>query len=115
MGLLTRKKSKVFTALNAVTGVTTGQRSTGGLNGESLHTYQINTTGGPSAVTVAVEGSLDGNSWFELAAHTMTASELSAEAAMFHIKDRPVPYTRTNLTTLSGGTAPTVTVQYRIM
>jgi hypothetical protein len=31
---------------------------------------------------------------------------------MFHVVDKPVKYVRANLITLTGGTAPTVTVKY---
>ena len=69
-----------------------------------------------TAVTVALEGSLIGGStnkdWFTLASHVFTAAEITAEAAMFHIADKPTKFVRANLETLSGGTAPTVTVLY---
>lgn len=76
----------------------------------STHTIQIDITGAPSAVVVDLEGSLDENSWFQLAQHTMTAGELTDTAAMFHVTNKPVEFVRANLTTLTAGTAPTVTV-----
>ena len=80
----------------------------------SEHTVQA-TMGGTvvaTAVTVDLEGSLDGTTWAALASHPFTAGEISAEAAIFHIVDKPVRYVRANLTTLTGGTDPTVTVKY---
>ena len=78
------------------------------------HTVQA-TMGGTvvaTAVTVDLEGSLDGSTWAQLARHAFSAGEISAEAAMFHVIDKPVRYVRANLITLTGGTAPTVTVLY---
>ena len=80
----------------------------------SQHTIQA-TMGGTlvaTAVTVDLEGSLDDSTWFQLARHAFSAGEISAEAAMFHVNDKPVKYVRANLITLTGGTAPTVTVKY---
>lgn len=65
-----------------------------------------------TAVTVALEGSLDDSTYFELASHALSAAEITAEAAMFHIVDKPVRFVKANLTTLTGGTAPTITVLY---
>ena len=76
------------------------------------HTVQTNITGAPSAVTMDLEGSLDGTNWFQLATHPFTAGELTATQAMFHVDEKPVRFIRVNLTTLTGGTAPTVTSLY---
>jgi hypothetical protein len=65
-----------------------------------------------TAVTVDLEGSIDDTTWFQLARHAFSAGEISAEAAMFHVIDKPVRYVRANLITLTGGTDPTVTVKY---
>ena len=69
-----------------------------------------------TAVTVALEGSLVGGDtdkdWFTLGSHAFIAAEITAEAAMFHIADKAVPFVRGNLETLTGGTSPTVTVIY---
>ena len=80
----------------------------------SQHTVQA-TMGGTvvaTAVTVDLEGSLDDTTWVQLARHAFSAGEISAEAAMFHVIDKPVKYVRANLITLTGGTDPTVTVKY---
>lgn len=74
------------------------------------HSVQVNVTGSPTAVTVDLEGSLDGVKWFQLAEHVFSAGDITAQAALFHVIDRAVPMTRGNLTTLTGGTTPTVTI-----
>ena len=76
------------------------------------HSVQITITGAPTAVTVDLEGSLDGNTWVSLASHVMSAGELTAAAALFHVVDKAVRYVRINILTLTGGTAPTVTTLY---
>jgi len=76
------------------------------------HTVQFTITGAPTAVTVDLEGSLDDTTFVSLASYVMTADELTATAAMFHVVDKPVRFIRVNLKTLTAGTAPTVTVLY---
>lgn len=76
------------------------------------HTVQITITGAPTAVTVGLEGSLDNTTWVSLASHIMTAAELTATKAMFHVIDKPVRYVRINLETLTAGTSPSVTALY---
>lgn len=78
----------------------------------SAHSVQATITGAPTAVTVDLEGSLDGETFFVLATHPFTAGELTAAAALFHVIERPVNFVRVNLLTLTAGTAPTVTVKY---
>ena len=68
----------------------------------SNYAVQVVVTGSPSAVTVNLEGSLDGVNFVQLG----TASA----AGMFWVTDTPVKYVRANLATLTGGTSPTVTV-----
>ena len=65
-----------------------------------------------TAVTVDLEGSLDNSTWFSLASHAFTAAEITATSAMFHVVNKAVRYVRLNLTTLTGGTNPTVTGKY---
>ena len=81
---------------------------------KSQHTVQA-TMGGTvvaTAVTIALEGSLDGSSWFALGTHAFSSAEISAEQAMFHVADKSVPYIRLNLTALTGGTAPSISAWY---
>lgn len=82
---------------------------------KSRHTVQA-TMGGTvvaTAVTVVLEGSLDNENWFALGTHAFSSAEISAEKAMFHVVDKTAMFVRANLTAMSGGTAPTVTVKYR--
>lgn len=66
--------------------------------------WQTVITGGPSAVTVDLEGSLDNTNW------TSISEQASANSKLNHAPN-PVPnFIRANLTGLDGGTAPTVTV-----
>lgn len=78
----------------------------------STHTVQATITGAPTAVTVDLEGSLDGAKWFTLVSHAFSGGELTATAALFFVTGSPVAMVRANLTTLTGGTAPTVSVVY---
>lgn len=73
-------------------------------------TYQATITGTPTAVTVVIEGSLDGTNYTAINTHAFTAGELTATFAMFSVIDNPVSYIRANVTVLTGGTAPTVSV-----
>ena len=69
-------------------------------------TLQVSTTGSPTSVVLDIEGSIDdGATWVQLAQHTVASNP-----DMFHISGKPVNRIRCNLTTLTGGTAPTVTV-----
>jgi hypothetical protein len=101
------------TLLDAAT--TTGAGSRVRMNRKpSRHTIQA-TMGGTvvaTAVTVDIEASLDDITYFQLVSHAFSAAEITAEGAMFHLADMPVKYLRANLTTLTGGTAPTVTVKH---
>lgn len=65
-----------------------------------------------TAATVDLEGSLDNSTWFSLDSHAFNAAEITATSAMYHVVNRPVRYVRLNLTTLTGGTNPTVTAKY---
>lgn len=80
----------------------------------TIQTYSAAVKGSPAAVTVTIEGSLDGTNWGELASHTFTAGDISNSCALFHIMNRPVVFLRSIVDTLSGGTTPTMTVIGRI-
>jgi|SRR3990167_1580622 len=70
----------------------------------SVFSFDILITGSPATVTVLLEGSLDGTNWFTLATVSLTTDSLN------FIVDKPVLYLRANLTALTGGSAPTVSV-----
>jgi len=76
------------------------------------HVMQVTITGAPSAVKVSLEGSLDNTTFVQITEHTFSAAELTATKAMFFDVDKPLLSVKANLTTLTGGTAPTVTVTY---
>ncbi len=61
-------------------------------------------TGSPSSVTIHVEGTIDGDNWFNV-------DQVSTSATPQILKGGPFPVIglRANLTALSGGTSPTVT------
>ncbi len=70
----------------------------------SAHTMQTSTTGSPTGVTVALEGSLAAaGPWVTLATSTSTTGDVQTASG------KAVRYVRANLTVLTGGTAPTVT------
>lgn len=70
--------------------------------------YTVETVGSPSAVTVDIEGSLDGETFYQIGRHIFTAAEITAGKAMFHIAGKPVIFSQANLITLTGGTSVTV-------
>ena len=76
------------------------------------HTVQCIATGAPTAVTTELEGSLNGITWYQLAAHKWTNGEIDDGEAMFHVTSKYVTSVRINLTILTGGTSPTVTCLY---
>ncbi len=109
---MSRTANSLLTAVTA-TGAGAGSTASSGLDKVIKdHTIQATITGAPTAVTVDLEGSLDGTTWFILDSHVFTAGELTATAAIVHILGAPVRHIRGNLTVLTGGTAPTVTMLY---
>jgi len=78
----------------------------------NAHTIQVVATGSPTAVTIALEGSLNNISFAPLVSHAFTAAQITASIALVFVVNAPVTYIRANLTTLTGGTAPTITCLY---
>ncbi len=76
------------------------------------HTVHIIVFGAPSAVTVDLDGSLDGINWASLNEHIMSAEELAAGIAIFHTVDKPIRYVRIALTELTSGGGATVSAFY---
>ena len=76
------------------------------------HTLQVTITGAPTTVRVDLLGSLDNITFVTISENTLSAGELAATKAMFFDIDKPMPYVKAKLTTLSAGTNPTVTVKY---
>jgi len=74
----------------------------------SIHTIQVVFTGTISALSVAIEGSIDGANIFALETHELSSEELAAKKVMFHIVNKLVEYVRVNITVLTGAGAVTV-------
>lgn len=72
--------------------------------GEDI-TVQVVLTGAPTAALISLEGTIDGINYESLANH-----DIIADGNMFHIVGKGVALIRPNLTSLSGGTDPTVTL-----
>jgi hypothetical protein len=72
----------------------------------------VEITGGPTAVVVRVEGNHNTSIYDPtgMAEFTMSAGQLAAGIGSFVIVEHPVKKIRGNLITLTGGTAPTVTL-----
>ena len=68
------------------------------------HTWVTVVTGGPSATSITLQGSIDGTNWAVLDTTTTTTAE------MRHIIYKPVLWIKANVGTLTSGTSPTVTV-----
>ena len=94
-----------FTAQTA-----TGQTSSSGqIRGVVVnHTIELITTGGPSGCTYRLQGTRDAVTWFNISSAdiTCTSTTVAFEA------NKPAVQVRGNLLTLTGGTAPTVTLKY---
>ena len=72
----------------------------------------VKITGGPTAVTVRVEGN-QGATIYDpggMAEFTMNAGQLAAGIGTFEIVEHTVKNIRGNLITLTGGAAPTITL-----
>ncbi len=65
----------------------------------------VTVAGGPSGCGVQLQGSLDGTNWYSLGSATSNTSGTAVATA----SNTPARYVRANLTTLTGGTSPTVT------
>ena len=102
-------------SLNLTATATGAGESTPISNPVGTHACHIVTTtagGAVTAVTVALEGSLDGVNWVVLGTHAFTAGEITAEQALFFITGAPVAYVRFNITTLTSTGTTTVKCWY---
>lgn len=83
--------------------------SSGNIRGIAIqHTAELIVTGAPATCTYRLQGSRDGVTWFNISAADVvcTATTVAFEA------NKPTVVVRGNLLTLTGGTAPTVTLKY---
>lgn len=71
------------------------------------HSVEVVFTGSITVLIIALEGSIDGNTWHELVSHTLTAAEISAKKALFHSIHKGVLRSRCNITTFTGSGAVT--------
>ena len=94
---------KKWTALT-----TTGTTALFSVPGYTFHTVQAIVTGSPSGCTMHLEGSLDTVNWADL-----SGDQTCTSTVMFHVTSRAVAAVRVNLTALTGGTSPTVTIYYQ--
>lgn len=75
----------------------------------SQHTMQVKWTSNPTAVKATLEGSLDnGTSWATIATFDTADARVSGDAVT--VTGASFDRTRPRLVTLTGGTAPSVTV-----
>lgn len=95
---------QTVTLLNGATasGVGTGSRLAYPSTSFTLQTTYTEGGGGSiSALTIDLEGSLDGTTYFQLAQQAFSAAEITAKAQMFHVVDKPVLFLRGNVSTLT--------------
>lgn len=72
------------------------------VEGSRSYALDVRSTGTPTAISVTLEGSLDGSNW-------ETLGSAATAAGITWSVDTPVKFVRANLGTLTGGTTPTVT------
>ena len=75
----------------------------------STYAWQTNVTGGPTALSCTLEGSLDGTTWLTIDTNTATTSALRV-VNLANTNAGPYAFLRAALGTLTGGTSPTVTI-----
>lgn len=71
------------------------------------HTVEINWTGtDPTAMTVVLMGRISENgSMIDIATYALTAGDLSAKKAMFHVASKPLRDVQLDIRVLTGGAA----------
>ena len=80
--------------------------------GQEAHSFQVSTTGSPTAVVVSILGSIDGVNFTCILRHPFNKKEITAGTALFHLVNKPVPTIKAKIETLTGGVSPTVSVYY---
>lgn len=95
-----------FVSLNAVTA--TGAGGYPALNEpREIHSMQVTYTGAPTEAYVALEATIDGSTWKEVAAFSILGGNVSGD--IIAVDEFPCLNMRANLKTLTAGVAPTVT------
>lgn len=67
------------------------------------HAVQVSFPASTGAITVDLEGSLDGVAWFQIVQHVLTAGELAGGQALFFTNLSPVEHVRGNVIVNSSG------------
>ena len=101
--------------LNGVTATGAGAAHGLGTNPSNKHTLQTvftNSGGAVTALTIDLEGSLDGTNYQQIATKTFAAGDLTAKSYMFHVTNKPVSHVRANITTLTETGATAVSAHY---
>lgn len=70
----------------------------------------VELTGSPTSVSIDLEGSYDGVTWFDMVGTTSTSPTQELGFAPNGSSFRAYPYARVQVNTLSGGSSPTATV-----
>jgi hypothetical protein len=99
-------QTHVFTALTAVTTTPAFQALT------SWHAYYLLVTGGPSTCKFILQGSMDGANWFNLDGTLVSCASSTYYLVGGGSSNFPTVYVRGNLMVLTGGSSPTVQLQY---
>ena len=76
------------------------------------HTVQATVTGAPTTCNIQLEGTLDDITSSAPNWANLSGSQVCTSTLTFSVTERPVTGIRVNLTALSGGTSPTVTIKY---
>lgn len=96
-----------YTSLNAVTSTGPGV-SNENFSPRYMHSMQVILTGGPATCIVTMEASFDGGAtWGLIGTFSLAAGNVSGD--IIRVEDISANRVRANLTTLTGGSAPTVT------
>lgn len=84
----------------------------GAETGQVEHSFQIEFTGSPAALTFSIKGTISGVSYTQLFQHELTATELAAGTAIVHLVNKSLPKIKCSIDVLTGGTSPQVSVYY---
>lgn len=75
-----------------------------GYTSQIMSLQPVVTAGAPSAVTMDIEGSLDGVNWGVIDTHIFAAGELTAGHALYQVLDKPMTFIRSNVSLLTCAT-----------
>jgi len=83
------------------------------LNNNTEVAVQYVVVGDLLSLVANYEGSLDGSTWGVIETHTFTADEITALSAFRLITNKPTPFFRITIATMTATTAATVTTLVR--